>query len=208
MLTLGGNVSGTLSAGQSVVYQLTLPGGNDVNVTAALGSLLVSDLEISDGAVPTPATAQFVAPLSSVSPTISTTIAHPQPGVYYITLRGQSTISGAQPFTISATTVAPGATAVSPSTLGTGQVSVTVGGSGFGNGAVVSLVNGSGNLVAAASNVTLRDSDTLLADFDLMNVSPGQYTLHRHQWRHVTSNLANAVNVQPVKHQTGGFPTI
>ncbi len=202
VLTLGGNVNGTLSAGQSVVYQLTLPGGNDVNVTAALGSLLASDLEISDGAVPTPATAQFVAPLSSVSPTISTTIAHPQPGVYYITLRGQSTISGAQPFTISATAVAPGATAVSPSTLGTGQVSVTVSGSGFGNGAVVSLVDGSGDLVAGAGNVTLRDSDTLLADFDLTGVSPGQYTL-RVTSGGVTSNLTNAVTVQPANAAGG-----
>ena len=51
-LTLGGKVTGTLSAGEDLLYTLVIPGGTDVRVSAVLAAPALTDLEISRGAIP------------------------------------------------------------------------------------------------------------------------------------------------------------
>ena len=54
-LTLGGSVTGTLSAGEDLLYTLVIPGGTDVRVERRAGRAALTGLEISRGAVPAPA---------------------------------------------------------------------------------------------------------------------------------------------------------
>ena len=195
VLTLGQTLSGTISDGQDLVYQLTVPGGSDVRVTAAFSTPLITDLEISRGAVPEPGTAQIEVPLDPSSSTLATTIAQPQPGIYYIHLHGQMGIGQNQPFTLGAASVTFAAYGVSPATVGASTVSVTIDGSGFADPSTVSLVNGSGQVVATSTSATTRDANTLLANFDLAGVPLAVYSLN------ITSNgktatLNNALTVQ------------
>ncbi len=160
-LTVGSNVSDTLAPGQQRLYKVTLAAGSDIRISASFPRPQVSDIEISHGALPTPATAQFSAPVNGVNGVASTVIASPQPGTYYVLLTGQPTFTGPQAFTLSASVVPPGATSISPSTLGTGGVSVTIKGSGFTGSAAVQLVTGGGTVVANADTTHIVDSDTI-----------------------------------------------
>ena len=127
-LTLGGKVTGTLSAGEDLLYTLVIPGGTDVGVSAAPAAPALTDLEISRGAIPSYESAQFRVPLSTTSGTLATTITEPQPGTYYILLQGQNAAGSGQAFTLSAAAVAFGAFGVSPTTVGQGNVSLVISG--------------------------------------------------------------------------------
>ena len=195
-LTLGGSVTGTLSAGEDLLYTLNIPGGTDVRVSAVLQAPAITDLEISRGAVPSSGNAEFSVPLSTTSDTLAATIPQPEAGTYYILLQGQSGAGSGQSFTLSARTVAFGAFSVSPSTVGTGQVSLVINGAGFAAGSTVALLGSGGTVAATATSTTAINSNTLEAAFNLGNVATGTYSL-RITVGIQSATMPSAITVQP-----------
>ena len=177
-LTLGQPLTGTIAAGQTLVYALTVPGRTDVRLTAAYAGPLDGDLEVARGAVPAPGAAgSTVVPVSGTAATLAATLASPIAGVYYVALTGQpSDGTAGTAFTLTAASAAYAVYAASPSTVGAGPAQVTVTGSGFTATSVVDVVAGNGNVVATATNVA-RDANTLTPTFDLSAVAPGAYTV-------------------------------
>ena len=195
-LSLGGSASGMLSAGEDLLYTLVIPGGSDVRVSATLAAPGLTNLEISEGAVPTSSTAGYIVPLSLTSDTLATTITQPQSGTYYILLQGQSAAGSGQMFTLSARAVSFGAFGVSPSTVGKGQVDLVINGAGFAAGSSVELLGSGGSVAATASSVSASNPNTLLANLNLTSVPVGTYSLKITTGTNTTT-LPNAINVQP-----------
>jgi RHS repeat-associated protein len=195
-LTLGGMVSGTLSAGENLLYTLSIPGGTDVRLSASFAAPALTDLEISRGAIPDSGSAEFRVPLSTTSATLATTIPQPQAGTYYILLQGQSAAGNGQSFTVTASAVAFGAFSVSPSTVGAGHVSLVIDGAGFGTGSTALLLGSGGTVVATATKATAQNPNTLLADVNLASVPAGTYSLKVTSGSHTTT-LSSAIIVQP-----------
>ncbi len=192
-LTLGGQVTGALSAGEDLLYTLVIPGGTDVRVSAVLAAPALTDLEISRGAIPSSASAQFRVPLGATSDTLATTITDPQPGTYYILLQGQSAAGSGQSFTLSAAAVAFGAFGVSPTTVGQGNVSLVISGAGFTAGSSVELRDGSS--FVSPVTVTASNESTLLANFNLAGTPVGTYSLEVTDGSN-RATLSNAITVQ------------
>jgi RHS repeat-associated protein len=176
-------------------------------VNAALAAPGLTDLEISRGAVPSSGNADFQVPLSPKSNMLATTLAQPQAGTYYILLQGRSAAGSGQTFTLSATPVMFGAFGVSPSTVGTGRVSLLIDGAGFAAGSSVAQVGSSGQVIANASDVTASNPNTLLADFDLTSAPVGTYSLKIVSGGQ-TASLADSISVQAAAGPGSGGGTV
>ena len=75
--------------------------------------------------------------------------------MYYILLSGQPTAGAGESFTLSAAVVTYAVAGVSATTLGQGICSTTISGTGFTQSSVVTLLDGSGNVVATATGLNL-----------------------------------------------------
>ena len=104
------------------------------------------------------------------------TVPNTQAGYYYALARGNYVPTQTAPFTIKAELVPFSITGVSPSHIGdNGQVTITLHGAKFQNGATVQLVQGGQSLTAA--KVWLVDNATVKARFFFTNAPHGVYNV-------------------------------
>ena len=87
-LTLGTAVTGTIADGQQVFYQITLPAGHDVEVTANFGAINAAELYAAYQVVPNSTTYnEYGFTLNQTQQSVL--LAATQAGTYYILLNGQ-----------------------------------------------------------------------------------------------------------------------
>jgi RHS repeat-associated protein len=194
VLPLGGSVTGTIAASQDLVYQLTVPGGEDILVSETLGVALENQVDISKDVIPTTGAGQYSATLTPGSTSATVNLHLPQAGTYYLLLRGDLAAGNGQTFTLAAQQVAFAVYSASPNAVGQGNVTINVVGSGFTAGSIVQLVT-SGGAAVASSAVTLLNADTLSVNFDLTSVPTATYGVSVTSGLN-TGTLANAVTVQ------------
>jgi protocatechuate 3,4-dioxygenase beta subunit len=168
----GTAVATTLSAGQTLLYQVTV-GASDVRVTTTLPVA-------GDGAVYAafnrfPSATDFDK-LGSAGATPTLTLASSKPGTWYVAIVGAPAAGAGVPVSIEADNRLLAVASVAPTTASNaGQATVTLQGSGFAAGTTVSLVAGS--ITRAAKTVIEPDSTIAFATFDLSGLSAGVYDI-------------------------------
>ena len=174
-LSIGSSVSGTIDNGQDIFYELNLPAGQDVAISAGLAALQGGELYVGYQSVPTTSTYEA----SSTSPSqIDQQVVIPdaQAGTYYVLLQGDTGSTGGKPFTLSAQTLPLQVTSASPSEAGNvGTTTLTIQGAEFTASVAVSLVPHGGGTPITATQVTFQGSTTLFAQFNLAGAAPGRY---------------------------------
>ncbi len=176
-LDLGSPISGTIEDGQSLYYQLAVPAGQDVAISAGFAALQGGELYVGYQGIPSSSTSLA----SSTSPTQTThqvVIPDTQAGTYDILVQGDTGSGSGQPFTLSAQALPLQVTGVGPAQAGNGgTTTLTIQGAEFTSAATVSLVPHGGGTSIAASQVTFQGSTTLFAQFNLAGAAPGSYDL-------------------------------
>ena len=176
-LDLGSPISGTIEDGQSLYYQLAVPAGQDVAISAGFAALQGGELYVGYQGIPSSSTSLA----SSTSPTQTTqqvVIPDTQAGMYDILVQGDTGSGSGQPFTLSAQALPLQVTGVGPAQAGNGgTTTLTIQGAEFTSAATVSLVPHGGGPAIAAAQVTFQGSTTLFAQFNLAGAAPGSYDL-------------------------------
>jgi len=174
-LDLGSPISGTIEDGQSLYYQLAVPAGQDVAISAGFAALQGGELYVGYQGIPSSSTSLA----SSTSPTQTTqqvVIPDTQAGTYDILVQGDTGSTGGKPFTLMAKTLPLQVTGVGPAQAGNGgATTLTIQGAEFTSAATVSLVPHGGGTSIAASQVTFQGSTTLFAQFNLAGAAAGSY---------------------------------
>ncbi len=173
-LTLGLPAPGTLAAGQSVGYQVTVPAGEDIQVAVSFGVAQEALFLTNLGSLPTTASygQEYATPADLDQSLI---LPGSQPGVYFIVLQGQAAAGAGEPYTIEAQ-VAPFMIQSFSVAGGSTPAATTLEllGSGFTPQTTVSLLSTSFSEITATS-VTDLDSDHMFATFNLTDQSAQQF---------------------------------
>jgi hypothetical protein len=183
------------TAGQTAVFKLTPPAGQNLLLTlqgSPAGCAL--KLFVGQGYVPDPTHFDFESSQFN-SPTAALNIPNPGGGVYYVVAYAQSLAVPTVSYTLAAsalTTFAVGA--VTPNTIaGNGPVTLQITGSLLAPNDTYQLVGPSGTFVAAS--VSVPDSTTAYATFNLNGAAVGAYDLKVQAPGGPTVTLAKAVAV-------------
>jgi RHS repeat-associated protein len=180
--------AGTLAAGQSAAFEVQVPAGQTIQLSASFNSANAGELLAAFGTLPTPSAnlAQASAPGQSQQ---TITLSNTQQGTYFVVLVGQPSAGSGTPFTLTAQEQPFRVGSFSPTTgSNAGTVTVTVSGALFSPATTVSLVSAGGKATPALG-VTFENSTTLEAAFNLAGLSAGNYTL-KAQNGSVTSTAA------------------
>ncbi len=186
------------TAGQTAVFKLTPPAGQNLLLTlqgSPAGCAL--KLFVGQGYVPDPTHFDFESSQFN-SPTAALNIPNPGGGVYYVVAYAQSLAVPTVSYTLAAsalTTFALGA--VTPGTIaGNGPVTLQITGSLLAPNDTYQLVGPGGTFVAAS--VSVPDSTTAYATFNLNGAAAGVYDLKVLAPGGPTVTLAKAVAVTAV----------
>ena len=171
VLTLGTPVSGTIDNGQSQVYEIDLQGNSQVKIDLTTAHAAGAEIYLSYNAIPSTTVFDQMA-FNTTGAQSELVLTGSQPGPYFILVRGREGSTGGQAFTLEAQQSAFGITSISPST-GANQVTITIHGSQFSPGAVVSLVPSAGGDPIPASSFYFKDNTAIAATFDLAAVAAG-----------------------------------
>jgi RHS repeat-associated protein len=176
VLALGATATGTIAKGQDIYYQVTLPAGHDVQVTANFGAVDAAELYVSYQKVPnTAAYDDYAYALNQTQQQLL--LAATQGGTYYILLHGKEGAATGTSFSLTTTDLPFGVRGLSPNTGGNiGFTTVTVTGTQMSPATVVSLVASNGTVYPAFSTV-FQNTDTVFATFDLTGLATGTYGL-------------------------------
>jgi RHS repeat-associated protein/uncharacterized repeat protein (TIGR01451 family) len=173
-LRLGETVSGTITGPQDRYFRVDVPAATDVFLTARFNLLQGVQVFVRYADVPNRSDFDQVASnLLQLNHEILLTGAA---GPYFILLHG-TTVDAVRAFDLTATarTNVFEVRSVSPKRgSNVGQATTTLIGSGFSLDTSVSLIAGDGSL-RTATQVTLKDGNTLFATFDLTGLAPGVY---------------------------------
>ncbi len=176
-LSLGDQVTGTISSGQNAYYEVTLPAGSATRIMA--GSTVAGGVSLYVGYLSVPTSSTFDE--SSGQPTSlaqSVLLPGTQAGAYYILVQGSSVLTTAQPFTLEAQSLPLEILSVSTASgANVGTTTLTVNGSMFTAGTTLKLIPQGGGPPIAASSVTQEDTGTLFASFNLTGANAGTYNL-------------------------------
>ena len=104
-LDLGSPISGTIGDGQSLTYQLTVPAGQDVAISAGFAALQGGELYVGYQSIPS-SSANLASSTSPTQTTQQVVIPDTQAGTYYVLVQGDTGSGSGQPFTLSAKTLA------------------------------------------------------------------------------------------------------
>jgi RHS repeat-associated protein len=174
-LSLGTPISGTIADGQSLYYQVTVPAGQDVAISAGFAALLGGELYVGYQGIPS-SSANLASSTSPTQTTQQVVIPDTQAGTYDILVQGDTGSGSGQPFTLSARILPLQVTGVGPSQAGdSGTTTLTIQGAEFTAGTTVSLVPHGGGSAIASSGVTFQSSTTLFAQFNLSGAAAGAY---------------------------------
>jgi RHS repeat-associated protein len=174
-LTPGSPISGTVSSGQSLYYQLTLSAGQNVAISAGFATLHGGELYVGYQSIPT-TSANLTSSTSPTQTTQQVIIPDTQAGTYFILVQGDTGSSSGQPFTLSAKSLPLQVTSVGPNQAGNaGTTTLTIEGAEFTAGTTVSLVPHGGGSAIASTAVNFQSGTTLFAQFNLAGASAGSY---------------------------------
>src|SRR5262249_40627574 len=165
-LTIGTPATGTIAAGQDVYYQMVVPPGQDVNITALFSTATEAEFYVRYGALPDRSNFdQTATDLTDLHPRLS--VANAQGGDYFILLHGREGAGAGQSFSLEANAAEFAITRLTQ-TLGSNQGDATTGiiGTLFTAQTTVTLTNMSGAIVSSA-DVEFVDSQHLNATFHL-----------------------------------------
>jgi RHS repeat-associated protein len=196
-LPLGSPTSGTIDNGQDEFFQVNLPAGPVYHITADFAAAGGGELFVRYQDVPDSTTFDQVA-FDPTQQDEQLVLNGTQAGTYYIWVHGREGSAGGKPFTITAQELAFQVLSVSPDHgSNTGPVTLTVQGSQFSPGTVVSLVGADGKSHKALS-VLCKDNTTLFATFDLTGLALGSYAVQvQDSGQTVTGPEPFTVNTQP-----------
>ena len=174
-LDLGSPVSGTISDGQGLYYQLAVPAGQDLAISAGFAALLGGELYVGYQSIPS-SSANLASSTSPNQTTQQVVIPDTQAGTYYVLVQGDTGSGSGQPFSLSATSLPLQVSSVGPSQAGnSGTTTLTIQGAEFSAETTVSLVPHGGGSSIAATQVTFQSSTTLFAQFNLAGAVAGGY---------------------------------
>ena len=176
-LSLGQQVTGTISSGQNAYYEVTLPAGSATRIMA--GSTVAGGVSLYVGYLSVPTSSTFdESSAQTTSLAQSVLLPGTQAGAYYILVQGSSALTTAQPFTLEAQSLPLEVLSVSTASgANVGTTTLTVTGSMFTAGTTLKLIPQGGGPPIAASSVTQEDTSTLFASFNLTGATPGTYNL-------------------------------
>ena len=177
-LSLGDQVTGTISSGQNAYYELTLPAGSATRIMA--GSTVAGGVSLYVGYLSVPTSSTFdESSAQTTSLAQSVLLPGTQAGAYFILVQGSSALTTAQPFTLEAQSLPLEVLSVSTASgANVGTTTLTVSGSMFTAGTTLKLIpQGGGGTPIAASSVTQEDTSTLFASFNLTGAETGTYDL-------------------------------
>ena len=175
-LTLGVPTNSTLQMGQERFYKVNVPGNETLRLALdGQSPQNFNELFARFGLLPSRSAYDFLYN-RPYEPDQEIVVPDTKAGTYYSQARGAYVPNGTDPFSIKAEVVPFGITSVSPNRIGdNGQVTITINGAKFQDGATVKLVRG--NTVLNAAKVWLVDSATVKARFFLSNALHGVYNL-------------------------------
>jgi hypothetical protein len=196
-LTLGTPTAGTLSTGQAAYYKVVVAAGQTLQVAlAGQTATAANELYVSYGTMPTRSQYgyRFNHP-SAANQQI--TVPNTQAGAYYVLVYGGNVPAGPENDTVTAALVPFSVQAVTPRQVGTGPVTLQIGGAAFAFDTTFQL-RGAGGAVINATRTLLGDSSTVFATFDLTGRATGSYDVWAIQSGGASTHLASAVQVVPV----------
>ena len=174
-LVLGTPVTGTIANGQDVYYRLVAAPGQDVTFAVDFIVPLEAEFYLRYRDLPDRSDFDQTASPGDLHPRLM--LANPQGGSYYVLLHGREGAAGGAAFTLKAEASGFAIVSFDPQRGSIrGQVSVSLVGSRFTPGTVVSL-RGAGGTVRTASTVLFGDSSHLTAIFDLTLLPTGGYSV-------------------------------
>ncbi len=174
-LVLGVPFPTTLNSNQEELFQVDVPAGQTLNVTATAGDATATmQLFASAGVAPT--TTLFDASSGGALGAVQTAVVpSTQPGTYYILLDGFTMPNPNEPVTIEAQLVPLTITDVQTDTGGASQyVTTTITGAGFNSQAIVKLVR-PGFAEYEPVNYEVVNATEIIAEFDLTGAPHGLY---------------------------------
>jgi hypothetical protein len=206
-LTLGATTTDSITFTQEKLYSLNLTAGEDVSLAASFAVATEANIYISAGAVPTPET--FDQSATDPAQTSANFLLNAtQSATYYVLVYGRVGAGSPESFTLTPAQLPYGPAAVSPvASVNSGEVTVTVDGSGFTPSTAVTLVSPiSGVPDIAAAHVEYVNSNQLYAIFDFNNAVPGAYNVQTSEGTGgATASLAGAFTIDALA--TGGATT-
>jgi RHS repeat-associated protein len=172
VLTLGQTFSGTIGKGQDEYFRLDVPSATDVSLVANFVVPAEADFYVRYGAAPDASAYNFVA--SNVADLQQEIRLVGTAGTYYVRLHGRDGAGTTSSFTLTPQATVFAVSGITPNHgSNVGQTTLTLSGSGFTSDTTVQLA--AGNTVLRASAVTVRDSTTLFATFNLVGKTAGAY---------------------------------
>ncbi len=174
-LAPGSPVSGTIAAGGSLYYSLTVSAGDDVGISAGFGAPEGGELYVGYQSIPS-SSSNLASSSSPTQLTQQVVIPDTKAGTYYVLVQGDTGSGAGAPFTLSAAVLPLEVTSVGPSQAGdSGVTTLTIQGAEFTGGTTVSLVPHGGGTAITATSVTFQSSTTLFVQFNLAGAAPGSY---------------------------------
>jgi RHS repeat-associated protein len=197
-LTPGTATTGTIAAGQDIYYELDLPAGQAVQLTATSGPQDgAAELFVAYSTVPT--TAAFDQHAYDPGATQSQVLlSGTQAGRYFVWLHGREPAGSGQAFSLLAQPL-PFQILGIDQTHGSnlGHVTLTIHGSDLSRTTTAALVSGS--VTRSATQVVFQDPSTVYATFDLTGLATGKYDVQLQDGSNTaTDPQAFTVNSGPV----------
>ena len=171
----GNPAASTVQPVQDLYYEVDPPAGSDVMLTAQLAQAGAAQVFVSQGAIPTPTTYQFVATANGT--TLTLPILDSGAGPYFVLVQGEGAAGASTPFVLSLRQLGFEIVGIGPSAApAVGTTNLTITGSHFTSNTTVSLVSPSGTVITPTA-VSFENSNTLVASFDLDGVTPEIYSV-------------------------------
>src|SRR5581483_10666824 len=195
VLVLGQPVTNQLTTGSAQYYKLNVPAGHTVTVTltgAATNSF--NELYVRYGAVPGLGNYDFLYS-TPFSPNQQISIPTTQAGGYYIRVRGGNEPGGPLGYKLEADIVPFAVTGISQNHIGdNGQVTITLTGAQFQQGATVKLVSGT-NTYFSQTNI-FKDATSVAARFVFTNAVHGIFDVVLINPNNQSTTTAHALTVE------------
>jgi len=175
-LALGTPITGTIAAGEDLLYLLDVPPGTTVNLAAELGASDSAQLFTQYASEPTPS-AYGQTSGNGASPSQAIILSQSQTGPQYILLHALPGAGAAgTSFTLSATAVPFSLLSVSPSQgANVGSVTLDLTGSQFTRATTATLIGPGG--ARATATTSLASGTSLAATFNLTGLPAGSYAV-------------------------------
>ncbi len=171
-----GATFGTVASGEDLYFRLDEPAGSDLMLTLNVAIAGVAQLFARNGALPSATNFDFAA-TDTTALRQDVPILASEPGTYVVMVRGGTTAGTGEGFSITLRELGFEVVDSTPPTAPDfGTTNLSISGSHFTAQTTVILVAEDGSTLTP-TNVQFQNSNSLLTDFDLTDVTPGVYDL-------------------------------